>query len=78
MGLERDSISLKRNDYYSDKPYIEEINIKAFPDNYAIIEAFKNQSIDLVTIEPEDWDIFEDMKNVYLLQCPSRFLNFFR
>lgn len=76
VGLERDSISLKRNDYYSDKPYIEEINIKAFPDNYAIIEAFKNQSIDLVTIEPEDWDIFEDMKNVYLLQCPSRFFEF--
>ncbi|HHX23459.1 MAG TPA: hypothetical protein GX723_05545 [Thermoanaerobacterales bacterium] len=76
VGLERDSISLKRNNYYSDKSYIKEINIKAFPDNYAIIEAFKNQLIDLVSIESEDWDIFQDIKNVYLLQCPSRYFEF--
>lgn len=66
----------KNNDYFGNAPYIEEINIKTYPDNTSIIEAFTNGTVDMVTIEPIDWNVFEDMENVYLLQYPSRYFEF--
>ncbi len=72
-----DSVSLRRNDdYFSEKPYIEEINIKNFPDNIAIKEAFNKRAIDMINIEPEDWNVFHEMEDVYLLQYPSRYFEF--
>lgn len=76
VGWKSNSITLHRNDYYSDKPYIDEINFRRFPDNNSIKEAFTNQTIDLAIIESEDWNIFQNMEDVYLLQCPSRYFEF--
>jgi peptide/nickel transport system substrate-binding protein len=72
-----DSVSLKRNDeYFGEKPYIEEINIKIYPDNTSVKEAFNNRDVDIITIESEDWNIFHEMEDVYLLQYPSRYFEF--
>ena len=72
-----DSITLKKNDdYFGKVPYIEEINIKIYSDTAAMKEAFSNGSIDMVNIEPIDWNVFENMENVYLLQYPSRYFEF--
>jgi len=72
-----DSITLKRNnDYFGKVPYIEEIYVKTYPDIAAMKEAFADGSIDMVTIEPIDWNMFEDMENVYLIQYPSRYFEF--
>lgn len=77
MKRESDSIYLKRyNQYFGEKPYIEEINFKIFPDDSSIKEAFNNQLVDATLIEAEDWNIFQDMTNVYLLQYPSRYFEF--
>ena len=73
----RDTVSLKRNDeYFGKKPYIEEINIKIYPDNTSVKEAFNNRDIDIINIESEDWNIFHEMEDVYLLQYPSRYFEF--
>lgn len=72
-----DTIGLKRNSsYFGEKPYIEEINIKIYPDNSSIKEAFNKRAVDIITIESEDWNIFHEMKDVYLLQYPSRYFEF--
>lgn len=71
------SVTLKRNDDYFGKiPYIEEVNIKIYPDTTAIKEAFTQGSVDMISAEPIDWNIFEEMENVYLLQYPSRYFEF--
>jgi len=71
------SVTLKRNDNYFGKiPYIEEINIKTYPDITSIKEAFTKGAVDMITIEPIDWNIFQDMEDVYLLQYPSRYFEF--
>ena len=68
---------MKRNeDYFGKVPYIEMINIKTYPDTTSMKESFMNGDVDLVTIEPVDWNVFDDMKNVYLLQYPSRYFEF--
>jgi len=72
-----DTVTLKRNeDYFGKVPYIEMINIKTYPDTTSMKESFMNGDVDLVTIEPVDWNVFDDMKNVYLLQYPSRYFEF--
>lgn len=72
-----DTIELKRNeDYYGRKPYIEDIIIRIFPDVNSMKEAFKNQEVDLMPIDTQDWDIFQSMSNVSLLHYPSRYFEF--
>ncbi len=77
MGKASDLVSLQRNDdYFGEKPYIEKINIRTYPDNTSVKEAFKNRAIDIITIEPEDWNVFHEIEDVYLLQYPSRYFEF--
>ncbi|NMA75504.1 MAG: ABC transporter substrate-binding protein, partial [Bacteroidales bacterium] len=72
-----DLINLKRNeDYFGEIPYIEKINIRIYPDELSIKEAFTKGDIDIITIEPMDWNVFQEMEDVYLLQTPSRYLEF--
>ncbi|NLZ54485.1 MAG: hypothetical protein GX892_15335 [Thermoanaerobacteraceae bacterium] len=71
------SVTLKRNDnYFGNTPYLEEINIKTYADTTSLKEAFIKGEIDMITIEPIDWNIFQEMENVYLLQYPSRYFEF--
>jgi len=77
INATNNSVTLKRNDNYFGKvPYIEEINITIYPDNTSIKEAFNNGAIDMIFADPVDWNIFEEMENVYLLQYPSRYFEF--
>ena len=70
-------VTLNRNDdYFGNVPYIDEINIKVYPDSTSLKEAFAIGDVDLLAIEPIDWNVFEDMENVYLLQYPSRYFEF--
>ena len=46
------------------------------PDNTSVKEAFNNRDIDIINIESEDWNIFHEMEDVYLLQYPSRYFEF--
>lgn len=72
-----ETIILSRNDgYYGEKPYLESLEIKLFPDLYSMKEAFKAQEVDLISIEEQDWGIFQNMTNVTLLQYPSRYFEF--
>jgi len=71
------TLILSKNDkYYRGKPYLDQIEIKFFPDLYSMKEAFKSQSVDLIRIEAQDWGIFQNMANVTLLQYPSRYFEF--
>jgi len=72
-----DTIELKKNDdYYGKKPYIDDIVIHIFPDLNAMKEAFKNQEIDLMPIDTQDWGIFQNMADVSLLHYPSQYFEF--
>lgn len=72
-----DTIELKKNDeYYGKKPYIDDIVIHIFPDVDAMKEAFKNQEIDLMPIDTQEWGIFQNMEDVSLLHYPSQYFEF--
>ncbi|MDI3481850.1 MAG: peptide/nickel transport system substrate-binding protein [Tepidanaerobacteraceae bacterium] len=72
-----DTIELKKNEnYYGIKPHIDEIVIRIFPDVNSMKQAFKNQEIDMVPIEAQDWGAFQNMSNVNLLHYPSRYFEF--
>ena len=58
-------ISLVRNnDYWGDKPYIEEINVLIVPDKEAQLSLFENEDIDLVYTDIVDWCKYTDDKKI--------------
>ena len=58
-------ISLVRNnDYWGDKPYIEEINVLIVPDKEAQLSLFENEDIDLVYTDIVDWGKYSDDKKI--------------
>ena len=72
-----DSVLLQKNeDYFGKKPYIDEIAIKYYPEEYAAKEAFKRLEVDMVSIDPQDWGVFQNIQEAYLLQSPSRYFEF--
>lgn len=72
-----DFIDLKKNEsYYDKKPYIDEIAIKIFQDSNSMKEAFKDKQVDMISIEPSDWGIFQNQPDVSLLHYPSRYFEF--
>ncbi|HZK57794.1 MAG TPA: ABC transporter substrate-binding protein, partial [Clostridia bacterium] len=58
-------ISLVRNDdYWGDKPYIEEINVLIVPDEKAQLSLFENGDIDFVYTDIADWGKYTDDKTI--------------
>lgn len=58
-------ISLVRNnDYWGDKPYIEEINALIVPDEDAQLSLFENGDIDFVYTNIVDWGKYTDDKTI--------------
>lgn len=70
------ALLVKNEDYFETKPYFDEIEVRYFPDDFSRKEAFKNAEVDLVQIEPDDWGVFLNYPNTYLLQSPSRYFEF--
>ena len=71
-----DVVLVRNEDYYTSKPYIEKVMFRFFPDDHSAKEAFKKREVDIVGIAPEDWGMFQNTPDVYLLQSPSRYLEF--
>lgn len=58
-------ISLVRNNnYWGDKPYIEEINVLIVPDEEAQLSLFENGDIDFVYTDIADWGKYTDDKTI--------------
>lgn len=58
-------ISLVRNnDYWGDRPYIEEINVLIVPDEEAQLSLFENGDIDFVHTRIVDWGKYTDDKTI--------------
>lgn len=71
------SVLLRKNeDYFGPEPHIDEIEIRYYPDEYTAKEAFKSSEVDLIGIDPQDWGVFQNLPQTYLLQSPSRYFEF--
>lgn len=66
----------KFEDYYGEKPYIDIINIKIYPDIHSVKEAFDRQEIDIMHIEPQEWDVLENIDDTALHEYPSSYFEF--
>jgi len=72
-----ESITLTKNtDHFIQTPYIDDVVIKYFPEKSSLKEAFEKQALDMISFEPQDWDIYKGMEDVSLLQCPSTYFEF--
>ncbi len=71
------SIILEKNDeYFEDNPKIAKISIKMFPEMSSLKESFMQEIVDLIFIEAQDWNFFKGIKDVSLIQYPSRCFEF--
>jgi peptide/nickel transport system substrate-binding protein len=71
------SVILEKNDgYLEKKPIIAKIFIKMFPETSSLKESFRQEIADLIFIEAQDWNFFKGIKDVSLIQYPSRYFEF--
>jgi peptide/nickel transport system substrate-binding protein len=72
-----DTVVLEKNeDYFGQKPSISKISFKMFPEASSVKEAFKQDMVDMIKIESEDWNYFIGLKYISLVQYPSRYFEF--
>ena len=76
-NISNEEIVLERNDnYYDKKPYIDGLVLKIFYDSDIMKDAFKQNKVDIIPIENEDWSLMQGIEDVQLLQYPSRYFEF--
>lgn len=76
-NISNEEIVLERNDnYYDKKTYIDGLVLKIFYDSDIMKDAFKQNKVDIIPIEDEDWSLMQGIEDVQLLQYPSRYFEF--
>lgn len=66
----------KFEDYYGEEPFIDTINIKIYPDINSVKEAFDRCEIDIMNIEPQEWEVLENIDDTALHEYPSSYFEF--
>lgn len=66
----------KFENYFNEEPYIDIINIKIYPDVHSAKEAFDRKEIDVLHIEPNEWEIIENIDDTALHEFPSSYFEF--
>ncbi len=74
------SMSLERNEgYYNNKPYIEKINFKFYPDFHSATDALQNKNVEGISFLPKELKnkLQREDLNFYSLQIPQYTAVFF-
>ncbi len=60
----RNILFVRNENYWGDKPYIEEINVLIIPDKDVQLSLFENEDIDFVYTDVVDWGKYTDDKTI--------------
>lgn len=60
----RNILLTRNNNYWGNKPYIDEVTVVIVPDEEAQLSLFENEEIDLITPKMVDWGKYADEKTI--------------
>ncbi|MDI3533891.1 MAG: peptide/nickel transport system substrate-binding protein [Thermosediminibacterales bacterium] len=74
---QKNIIELTANDnYYLKRPYIDKIIFKTYEDIDSLRNAFDSGEIDILTIEPSDWALYQEKEKVEIYEYPRLYYDF--
>lgn len=69
-------LELQASDYSFEKPYLESIKIQLYQDYQSAKTAFTKNELDLIPIQLEDWNLFQEKPGVNTYQFPDLYYEF--